>query len=90
MAVEFFVDVLKLDYRACFVSDESCLSNLSFCGMPEDIAPPEAELAALYTGGDQWVLTEIERRYGLKLHVTRINLVDLFSRPMEGRGRRLH
>lgn len=80
LAKEFFASVLALDYEQCFVSDESCLSDFSSCGLPESIGKDAISLEALYSEWDRWIIAEIERRYQVKIETTTLTLVDLFNR----------
>ncbi len=90
LAKEFFANVLALDYDECFVSDESCLSDFSSCGLPESLGNDTTSLGELYTVWDQWIIPEIERRYDVRIESTTLTLVDLFNRIAIARTRSIH
>ena len=89
IATEFFDTILGMDYAECFVSDESALSHFASCGMPDAMSEGAKTLHELYDRWDQWVLQEIESRYGVTLEHTGINLVDLFNRIQQAQQRTL-
>lgn len=90
VANNFFATVLDMDYGDCFVSDESCLSDFSSCGMPESLGPKNSSIQSLYAAWDAWIIPEIARRYGVELTATSVTLVDLFNRITQAKSARVH
>lgn len=92
IARAFLADVLGLDLDACFISDDSELSDFTHQA-PDDVAPATVASAAAW---DAWILREVERRYAVTLTSTRIELTRLFhliaakATPAAATGRRPH
>lgn len=94
VAEPFFNEILGMELDDCLVTDDSTLSDFSFCGMPT--APSELEhdtpdLRSLYQRWDDHVLSLIQQKYGITLESTVITLVQLFVRIDEkGRPATVH
>lgn len=89
-ARELFRDVLDLNYDECLVTDETCLSDFSSCGLPEDFPEPAGGLKELYAAWDTWVLAELQRRYGLSYTTTAIPLLTVLRDVGTARAHRQH
>jgi len=72
---EGFLGVV-LDLDRWFISDESSLSDFSTCGLPEG---EYDSLEAARAAWDEWIVTEIKKKYGIKINSTAILLLDLFK-----------
>lgn len=79
-ATELFRSVLDMEYGECLVTDESCLSDFSSCGMPDELADSTTGLKELYAAWRGWVVPVIKDRYGLDDVEPSILLVDLFEK----------
>ena len=79
-ATEFFRSVLDMDYSECLVTYESCLSDFSSCGMPDELADSTTGLKELYAAWRVWVVQVVNDRYGLDDLTSSILLVDLFEK----------
>lgn len=90
IAAEFFGAILSLDYSACFVSDESSLSDFFGCGMPDDLPEGEIDVNALYDQWDAWVIAKIAEVYGIQIEATTLSMVDLFNRIQVARSQLIH
>jgi len=86
----FFRDVLDLSLDECIVTDETCLSDFSSCGLPEDIREPAGGLRALHAAWDTWLLAELQRRYGLVYTTSAIPLLTLLRDVEAFEARRQH
>lgn len=83
-AVQFFDEVLDLDFGACLVTDEADLSDFSFNGQPAGTLDIEAmSQRELLQAWDRWVLARVKAVYGIELSTTQINLVSLFRQIEE-------
>jgi hypothetical protein len=89
-ARQFFRYVLDLDFGECLVTDESCLSDFSSCGIPDELADKATSLKELRAAWDAWVLAELRTRYGLDYPSTGIPLVALFRDIEHHLARRQH
>jgi hypothetical protein len=83
IAVDFFDTVLGMHYNSYLITDESYLSDFSFCGDFTDeceeeineIRSDSLSMRPLYEAWDEWVIDEINKNYGIKLERTTISLV---------------
>jgi len=90
-AREFFQAILGRDYGDCVITDESRLSDLSSCGLPDELGEAAIGLKALYAAWDVWVVPVICERYGLSFGDVQptVLLVELFEKMEEQQHRRL-
>lgn len=78
--VEFFYRILKVDFEACLVSDDSLLSDFALLGtMPVSALPLGAPAATLFGVWDQYVRERVAREYAFQLATTHVSLVALFE-----------
>ncbi len=83
----FFTRVLGMDFDKCLLTDDSSLSDFSFSGQPEGTLPKDATLNECYDAWDRWVLSEIERHYGIRGIKTSIRLLTLFEQIRQDSNR---
>jgi tRNA A-37 threonylcarbamoyl transferase component Bud32 len=84
---DFFDRILGMHYNEYLITDESVLSDFSFCGdftddyeeEVVDIHNKDSSMKPLYEAWDEWVINKIYLTYGIKLEKTTIGLVELFE-----------
>lgn len=92
LAREFFSDILAMDFDECLVTDESCLSDFCFRGLPEGSAladlPSYEEALQAWEG---FIAARIEQRFSVRVADCSIRLVALLQLIEDARrGPSLH
>jgi hypothetical protein len=79
IGAEFFEKILGMSIDDVLITDESQLSDFSFCGDCDAVSDLSLTLNQAYSLWDSWVLAKIKDEFGLELQSTRITLVTLFA-----------
>lgn len=80
IGADFFQRVLSMDINAVLLTDESSLSDFSFCGNYGFAdSDPSQTLNQAYKQWDAWMISKIQEEYDLELTTTRVLLITLFA-----------
>jgi hypothetical protein len=76
----FFQDILSMDYWNVLITDESAVSDFSFCGdFPDDLLDERLPRKEQYGHWLTWFRNRVTERYGIEIAETgTVFLVDLF------------
>lgn len=82
IAIDFFSNILGMDYLECLVTDESDLSDFGLCGLDEEESKTVDEMndySRILKFWDETILRKINNKYPIYLEKTTIKLIKIFE-----------
>jgi hypothetical protein len=79
IARTFLQEILEVELSECLITDESNLSDFTWCGYPE-LESDDDTVDEPDSVWDAWVVANICQRYRIEPFETNIRLVELFRR----------